>query len=168
MQTKEILIKNFKNVQRGTDFILKAIPTNKLDYTPTKEMKKLGELAFHIATLPLTARYFSENEFKERPERDTILKLFSEKYGADLTKNNYSAIFAKSCEYFLNLFEKKDNNQFINGTFSNFIYRNTTSFLELFLSTEDHIVQHRGTLFAYLRTLNIPVTMQQYFGFKEL
>lgn len=166
---KDIVIQNFKGVQRGTDFILKSVPKDKLDYTPNKDVQqKLGDLARHIAILPFTATYFAENGIKERPNPDDMKKVLAEKFGQDFQNNNYTAMFTKACEYYLNFYGKKSDDELVNGTFTNFIYSSPTPFLKGFLSVEDHLVQHRGTLFAYLRALNVPVTMKQYFGMEEL
>jgi hypothetical protein len=165
---KELLLKNFKGIQRGTNFILKTVPTDKLDYQPNKDMRKMGEIAMHIATLPLSNTFLIENEFKERPNPELSKKLFEDKFGSAYNENNFPVIFEKACEYFIDFYNKKTDVEFFTNTFTNFIYTKPTSFLQGFLSVEDHIVQHRGTLFAYLRLLNIPVTMMQYFGFEEL
>lgn len=166
---KDVIIANFKGVQKGTDFILQAIPTDKLDYVPAEHMsQKLSDLARHIAVLPFTATYFAENSSKERPNPDDMKKLIGDKFGPDLAKNDYSAVFAKACDYFLNFYGNKSDSELVTGTFTNFIYTQPTSFLKGFLSVEDHLVQHRGTLFTYLRTLNVPVGMNQYFGREAL
>lgn len=165
---KEIFVNNFKSVQRGTDFVLKTVPLDKLDHSFTKDGQKMGDLARHIAILPFTATIFVEGQNKERPNPDQMKKLLGDKFGADLAQNNYSGIFNKACEYFLNFYGNKSDEELINGTFMNFIYTNPTAFLKGFLSVEDHLVQHRGTLFAHLRALNVPVTMKQYFGMEEL
>ena len=166
---KEIVISNFKGVQRGTDFILKAVPKDKLDYAPTKDVQqKLGDLARHIAVLSYTGTLFVEGGNKERPNPDQMKKILADKFGSDLANNNYSAVFNKACEHFLNFYSKKSDDELVKGTFTNFINTSPTPFLKGFLSIEDHLVQHRGTLFAYLRALNVPVTMKQYFGMEEL
>ena len=166
--TKDIIVNNFKGVQRGTDFVLQAIPKDKLDYTITKDGQKMGDLARHIAILPFTATIFAEGGYNERPNPDEMKKKLAEKFGNDLEQNNYSAMFAKACEYFLNFYGQKSDEDLLNKTFTNFIYTQPTPFLKGFLSVEDHLVQHRGTLFAYLRALNIPITMKQYFGMEAL
>ena len=166
--TKDIIVSNFKGVQRGTDFVLQAIPKDKLDYSITKDGQKMGDLARHIAILPFTATLFAEEGYKERPNPDEMKKKLVDTFGRDLAQNNYSAMFAKACEYFLNFYGQKSDEDLLNKTFTNFIYTQPTPFLKGFLSVEDHLVQHRGTLFAYLRALNIPVTMKQYFGMEAL
>ena len=165
---KEILMKNFKNVQQGTNFILKAIPKDKLDYQPTIDMRKMGDLAFQNALLPLTCTMFAQGMFKERPDQATMQKVLAEKLGSAVKENNYPAMFAKACEYMFDFYGKKTDNDWLNTTYTTFINPNPISFLQGFVGIEDHLIQHRGTLFAYLRTLNIPVTMKQYFGMEDL
>ena len=76
---KEIILKNFKNVQQGTNFILKAVPKDKLNYQPTKEMRPMGDLAMHIATIPLTNTQLVQGVFKERPAPAAMQKVLEEK-----------------------------------------------------------------------------------------
>ncbi len=166
---KDIVINNFLSVKRGTEFILKAIPMDKLDYAPAEHInQKLGDLARHIAILPFTATYFAEHTLQERPNPEEMKKLLGEQFGQDLAQNNYAGVFSKACEYFLTFYSQKNDDEFLNSTFTNFIYSTPTPFLKGFLSVEDHLIQHRGTLFAYLRALNVPVTMKQYFGMESL
>jgi len=61
---KEIFLENFAGVQRGTDFILKAVPKDKVDFTLVKDGQKMGDLARHISLLPFTSTLFIEKEFK--------------------------------------------------------------------------------------------------------
>ena len=164
---KDVIINNFKGVQKGTDFVLKAIPKDKLDFSFTKDGQKLGDLARHIALLPYTSTVFVEGQNKERPNPDQMKKIVGDKFGADIAQNNYSAVFSKACEYFINFYSKKSDNDLANSTFTNFLYTTPTPYLKGFLAVEDHLVQHRGTLFGMLRALNVPVTMKQYFGMEE-
>lgn len=165
---KDLLLKNFNGVQRGTEFVLKTIPPKQLDFAPANGMKKLGELAFHVATLPLTFTYFVQNNSTERPAPEDIKLLLSDQFGSEIAKNNYQAMFGRSCEYFLEFFKKHSDDELAQKTFTNFIYQTPTPLFSAFLSVEDHIIQHRGTIFAYLRILGIPVTMKQYFGIEPL
>ena len=169
MSTKDIIVANFKGVQRGTEFVLQAVPKDKLDYSPNKDVQqKLGDLARHIAVLPFTSALYAKGGYKERPNPDEMKKVLADKFGSDLANNNYSAVFTKACDFFLDFYGKKSDEELVNGTFTNFLYTSPTPFLKGFLSVEDHLVQHRGTLFAYLRALNVPVTMKQYFGMEAL
>ena len=139
-----------------------------MEFSLSKDGQKLGDLARHIAILPYTSTIFVEGGNKERPNPDAMKKILTDKFGSDLTQANYSAVFSKACEYFLNFYGKKSDEELTTKTFTNFLYTNPTAFLKGFLSVEDHLVQHRGTLFAMLRALNVPVTMKQYFGMEEL
>ena len=65
-------------------------------------------------------------------------------------------------------YTKKTDAEWLNTTFTTFINPNPAPLLQGVIGVEDHIIQHRGTLFAYLRTLNVPVTMKQYYGMEEL
>ena len=165
---KEIILKNFKNVQQGTNFILKAVPKDKLNYQPTKEMRPMGDLVMHIATLPLTNTLFVQGVFKERPDPAAMQKVLEEKLGNVYKEKNYSAIFTKACEYMNDFYTKKTDTEWLNTTFTTFINPNPAPLLQGIIGVEDHIIQHRGTLFAYLRTLNVLVTMKQYYGMEEL
>ena len=78
---KEILLENFQRVKKGTEFILKAIPKESLDYSPGNGMRTLREIAFHVATLPFTSTYYVENKSTERPSPDKFKDLFDLKFG---------------------------------------------------------------------------------------
>lgn len=165
---KDIIFENFVSVRRGTEFILKAIPQDKLDFALPDDGQIMGELARHISILPFTNTYFIENQSKERPPMEEIQKILGEKFGSSIQKNNYVEMFDLASDYFLHYFGNKTDKELVEGTYSNFIRPQPTPYLTGFLFIEDHLVQHRGTLFAYLRALNIPVTMKQYFGMEEL
>lgn len=167
---KKLLFKNFKAVQRGTEFVLKAIPTDNQDFKnfkPKTEMRSLGDLAFHIATLPVGSVILAESSFTEFPPIEVLLKSMTERIG-EVTSSNYADIFVRSSKHFVEYFDKKSDDDLINKTYQSFLMRQPATFFEGFQSMMNHLIQHRGTLFAYLRLLDVQVSMKQYFGIKEL
>jgi len=119
---KEIFLENFAGVQRGTDFILKAVPKDKVDFTLVKDGQKMGDLARHISLLPFTSTLFIEKEFKERPSPEQMKNSLADHFGPDLYEGNFSTMFRKSCEYFLTFCGKKTDSEIVGSTFTNFIY----------------------------------------------
>ena len=98
---KETVIRNFKGVIRGTDFILQAIPSDKLNHQLDPKGTKLREIAFHIATLPLGAAIFAKGVFEKFPSVPDLMEAFKEYLGEMVRSNDYAAIFRKACEVFL-------------------------------------------------------------------
>ncbi|MHA2100746.1 MAG: hypothetical protein ACW99A_18910 [Candidatus Kariarchaeaceae archaeon] len=162
---KEVVLKMYKNIQRGTEFVLDAIPEDKLDYQLDPKGAKLREIAFHAATLPLGAAIFAKGVFEKFPSIPDLMKALEDYLGGDLIKTkDYAAIFKKSCEVFLDHYNKFSDDEFVNSTYSNFLTGGPITHLEGFLGTQNHLLQHRGTIFGFLRSLQIPVSMHQYFG----
>ncbi|MHA2251568.1 MAG: DinB family protein [Candidatus Kariarchaeaceae archaeon] len=166
--TKDTVLKMFESIQKGTEFILQAIPEDKLDHKIDESGSSLGKLAFHLAALPLGSVLFANGTFTEFPAVEKLMEKLSEYIGEEMKNNDFAAIFRKSCEVFINYYQTITNDDWVNTTYSTFLSRGPTTPLQGFLSTQNHLIQHRGTLFAYLRTLEIPVTLKQYWGYKPL
>ncbi|OLS28617.1 MAG: hypothetical protein HeimC2_05620 [Candidatus Heimdallarchaeota archaeon LC_2] len=165
---KETVIRNFKGVIRGTDFVLQAIPSDKLNHKLDSKGTKLRDIAFHIATLPLGATIFAKGVFEKFPSVPVLMEAFDEYLGEMMKSNDYAAIFRKSCEVFLDHYNQFSDEEFVNSTYSNFLTGGPITHLGGFLGTQNHVVHHRGTLFGFLRSLEIPVSMHQYFGMNPL
>lgn len=166
--TKETVLRVFQNVQKGTEYVLMAIPMDKLDHQLDSNSAKLKDIAFHIATLPLGAAIFAKGAFEEFPSVPELLKSFKEHIGDIVDTNDYTEIFKHSCDVFLGHFNAFTDKEFIESTYENFLTRGPKTHLEGFLGTQNHILQHRGTLFGFLRSLGIKVNMRQYFGMKPM
>lgn len=165
---KESVIKNFIGVQRGTDYVLQAVPSDNLDYQMDPKGTKLRAIAFHIASLPLGAAIFAKGIFEKFPSVPDLMEAFEEYLGDMIRSNDFPAIFRKSCEVFLEHYNQFTNEEFVKSTYTNFLTGGPITHLEGFLGTKNHVLQHRGTLFAMLRSLEIPVSMHQYFGMNPL
>ncbi len=155
----------FKNIQRGTEYVLMAIPKDKLDHRVSPNSASIKELAFHISTMPLGATLFAKNLFDKFPESDVLMAEFEKYLGESMKNNDFPEMFRKSCEVCIEFFNSKD---WLNETFSNFLNKKERTYLEAFLSMQNHMIQHRGSLVSTLRSAGIPVTMQQYWGMRPL
>ncbi|MHA1991220.1 MAG: DinB family protein [Candidatus Hodarchaeales archaeon] len=167
LSIKEIILLNYQNIQKGTEFVLKAISINDIEYAPQEGMRKLGDLAFHIATLPLGSFIFTSGLVKEfNPV--TLISTLKQRLGPLYDSKNFVKIFVKSNDDFLKFYEDLPVEYWIEKTYTSATNPKPITYLQGFINFQNHLIQHRGSLFTYLRTLNIPVSMKQYFGIEEL
>lgn len=164
---KNSLLKSFQKLSKGTEFVLRTIPQDQLGFKPKPEMRSLGELAFHIATMPVGSVILAESDFKEFPPVEVLVQAMTERIG-DVETTNYADIFVRSSKYYEEFISKKTPEELSTGTYQSFLMREPNTYVEGYLSMITHMIQHRGTLHAYLRLLDVPVSMTQYFGIKEL
>jgi len=165
---KEIIIANFKELQHEAKFLLKAIPKDKLDFSPHKRMKKLGKLARHIAVIPYTATLYAEEFFCEHATPDELNELIQDNFGEDLDNHNYEVVFEKSCEYFLNFYNNQCDDSLVNKTFINPANKEITPYLKNFLNVQNHLSMHVGTLNAYIKEQVLPDAEREYIEKKVL
>jgi hypothetical protein len=161
------MLRNYQNVRRGTNFVLKTIPSDQIDYIPQKGMRKLGDLASHIATLPLGSYIFTSG-IVEKFDASLLIDALKQKLGDLYDSKNYFQIFEKSNKYFLKFYEDLPLNDWVESTYTSATNPKPITYLQGFLGFQTHLLQHRGSLFTYLRTLDVPVSMKQYFGMEEL
>lgn len=153
---KDIIIENFKNLTKESAFLLKAVPQDKLEYSPNKKMKRLGKLAKHIAVIPFTATLYAEEFFCDHPTPAELNKVLDETFGDDLTNHNYAAVFEKSCDYFLSFYNTKCDESLVNKSFINPSNNQVTPYLKSFLNVQNHLATHTGELSAYIKELLLP------------
>ena len=165
---KSILIENFTNLQRDTMFLLKAIPQDKLEYSPCKQMKKLGKLARHISLIPFIATLSAEEYFCEHPTSTQINDIIDETFGTELINEDYVTIFERSCEYFLGFYNNKCDEALVHQFFINHSNNEATPFLKSFLNVQSHLAQHTGALNTYIRQLLVPDAVKEYIEKKVL
>ena len=165
---KDIIIGNFKNLAHETKFLLKAIPKDKLEYSPCKQMMKLSKLARHIAVIPYTATLYAEEFFCEHATPAELNKILDENFGEDLANHKYDAVFEKSCEYFLSFYNAKCDESLVNKSFIHPATNEVTPFLKSFLKVQNHLSLHTGTLNAYVRELVVPEAAKEYIEKKVL
>ncbi|MHA2171163.1 MAG: hypothetical protein ACXAB7_14810 [Candidatus Kariarchaeaceae archaeon] len=162
---KETVFKMFESVQKGTEYVLQAVPSDKLDYQINENSAQLGDLAFHIAAMPLASVLFGDGTFEQFPAPEKLIEELAKHLGDAMSDKDYLAIFKSSCEIFLKFHGEKNWSE---DKYSSFLHREPVSHLQAFLGTQNHLVQHRGTLTTYLRSLDIPVTLKQYWGYAPL
>ncbi len=161
---KEITLQMFDNIQKGTEFILGAIPMDKLDHSVDGKSATIGDLAFHIATLPLGSVLITQGKFDKFPPIDELMKAMEPYLGDSLENKDYKSIFTKSCKAFIEFYESKSADEWINSTYENFLTRGPRTYLQGFYSMQNHLLQHRGSLTSTLRSAGIHVSLKQYWG----
>ncbi|MHA1982759.1 MAG: DinB family protein [Candidatus Hodarchaeales archaeon] len=167
LSIKEIILSNYQNVRKGTEFVLKAISLDDIEYEPQEGMRKLGDLAFHIATLPLGSFIFTSGLVTEF-DPVTLINALKQRLSSLYDSKNFSKVFEKSNDDFLNFYKDLPAEYWTEKTYTSATNPKPITYLQGFINFQNHLIQHRGSLFTYLKTLNIPVSMKQYFGIEEL
>ncbi|NIP34791.1 MAG: damage-inducible protein DinB, partial [Thermoplasmata archaeon] len=68
MAIKDSILRQFDHIVAGTRSVLEAVPTDKLDWRPHEKSFTLGELAGHLANLPMwTAPTLEHDVFDVAP-----------------------------------------------------------------------------------------------------
>ncbi|MDH5401284.1 MAG: hypothetical protein OEZ01_14475 [Candidatus Heimdallarchaeota archaeon] len=165
---KTQIIKAFENIIKGTEYVLQAVPADRLDFKIEENSTTLESICFHISTLPLGATLFAQQVYTEFPPVDVLIEKMKEYLGDSIEQKDYSTMFTKSCEVFLKHYNSFSDRDFVQETYSTFLTRGPVTHMEGFLSTQNHLIQHRGTLVAMLRSMGIPVGLSQYWGMKPL
>jgi uncharacterized damage-inducible protein DinB len=166
--SKDVVLSMFENIQKGTRFVLEAIEKEHLDKAVNEESATVGDLAFHISTMPLGTTLFAQGRFEKFPEVEVLMSAFKEFLGDDLDQKRYAQIWDKSCEVMLEYWKSKSADEWINTTFSHFLTRGPVTYLEGFLAMQNHMLQHRGSLTSTLRSIGVPVGLRQYWGMSPL
>ncbi len=165
---KSSVLKQFEHIQKGTEYILQAVPKDKLDHSVEKSSATIEGLAFHIATLPLGAKLFAEGKFDKFPSTEVLMKTLEEYLGDTMRNKDYKSMFTKSCLIYLEYFGNKTEDEWINSTYVTPVSRGPMTYREGFLSMQNHLIQHRGSLTTTLRSIGILVSLRQYWGMSPL
>ncbi|HYS55285.1 MAG TPA: DinB family protein [Thermoanaerobaculia bacterium] len=153
MRLAETLIDELEREAKSTARMLDRVPTDRFDWKPHEKSMSIGQLAWHVATVPLNGVNGLKTKIKEvggigpRPSpnagQDLIAAL------NDSVAQLKAALQATSDETLL-----KDRFSFVrNG-------QPVVTFPMIGLIRTvvlNHSVHHRGQLSVYLRLLNIPV-----------
>jgi uncharacterized damage-inducible protein DinB len=151
MRLAEMLIAEFQREQKATERVLERVPLNKLDWRPHPKSRSIGELAWHIATLPgfgvLGLQTGKRETTGARPPAPA---------GSD-----YVPTLRKSLEELAAALRAISDEALLKETFS--FTRNGEAVLTLpkagFIRTVimNHWIHHRGQMSVYLRLLDVPV-----------
>jgi uncharacterized damage-inducible protein DinB len=156
----DVLLNVFEHEAAQARCVLEVVGDTDMKFTPMKGMRTLGELANHLAQIPLLDPSFYMKEIKDfeqararekelsRTELADILALFDE--GIKAVKDRFSGMsekefFAKTLKPF---YEK--------GPAKNWAY-----FMPEFIT---HIAMHKMQLWMYLKLTGAKVNMMTYYG----
>ena len=160
-QFMEQLIAKLKARRKGVVFILKMIPLDLWDWSPSQSSKSTSELANHLASSPLMmcellkGKLRTSEEFEELEKQNLPLN-------AQGLVNLYDMGLKKLVSY---LEENLDNAHDKNVQF--FYQEEKSSLYEEIFGEIGHHWFHLGQLFTYLRANDISVDMGAYYGFKD-
>ncbi|HKI44247.1 MAG TPA: DinB family protein [Balneolales bacterium] len=156
MSISESFLPEFDHEMANTRKLLERIPNDKATWKPHPKSRTLGQLAIHLAFLPVWINSIMEKaEFDlrsskdggfKRPEfksRDTLLSFFDEN-----VSNARKAISGRS-----------DREMLVNWTFrkgEQILFSSPrTAALRSFVMS--HSIHHRGQLTVYLRLIDVPL-----------
>ncbi|HEV2719984.1 MAG TPA: DinB family protein [Thermoanaerobaculia bacterium] len=132
-----------------TQRILERVPQDKLDWRPHAKSKSIGDLAYHIATLPsLGIMVLKQNELD--PSKRSPLPRDLPPAGA----------FRRNVDEFLSAVGAMDNDQMMQPftfRFGDKVIAEAPKAGMLRNLLLNHTYHHRGQLSVYLRLLDIPV-----------
>lgn len=158
-KTVDVLLAAFEHEAKQARVVIATIQDTDMEYSPQEGMRTLGELANHLAQIPLLdpAMYAQEIPDVEhararekelhRKDLDGILTVFDE--GVQAVKQRFTGMTDK--EFFA-----KTLKPFYEKTEKNWAY-----YLPEFIS---HIAMHKMQLFMYLKLAGVKVDMMTYYG----
>ncbi|MFW9832333.1 MAG: DinB family protein [Candidatus Thorarchaeota archaeon] len=156
----DVLLKVFLHEAQQARCVLEAIKDTDLNYSPKEGMRTLGELANHLAQIPLLdpSMYSQEiADLKQAQAREKALKrntlpelltVFDE--GIDAVQTRFSKMsettfFAKTLQPFYEQGDKKS----------------WAYYMPEFIT---HIAMHKMQLWMYLKLAGVKVNMMTYYG----
>ena len=151
MRIAESLIAELEREGKSTERILERVPQDKVDWRPHAKSRTIGELAWHLATLPRMG-VVGLREGK----RETSGARPPQRAGSD-----FVGTFRQSLEELKTELNATSDEVLLNEKFS--FVRNgepVLSFPKLGLIRTvilNHSIHHRGQLSVYLRLLDVPV-----------
>lgn len=135
-----------------TKRLFDVIPDDKLDWRPHPKSRTLGELAFHIATVPFGVAQLGDGEVMERPDMNETPTVRS--------REELLALFEDCLEKGIAIVNATDDDKAranwtgkVNGVPVMTLPR--MAFWRAILL--NHLYHHRGQLSVYLRELDIPL-----------
>jgi uncharacterized damage-inducible protein DinB len=151
MRIAESLIAELEREAKSTERILERVPQDKLEWQPHPKSMSLGQLAWHIASLPASAvRGLKEGKREVSGARP-----------APRDGSDFVGTFRKNLGDLKAVLSATPDEVLMNERFA--FVRNgepVTSFPKLGLIRTvliNHSIHHRGQLTVYLRLLDVPV-----------
>ena len=151
MRIAESLIAEFEREAKGTQRILERVPQDKLEWRPHAKSMTIGELAWHIATLPsMISKGLQDGKREVSGSRP------APRGGTDFVGE-----FRRNLEQIKKTLSDTSDEVLLKERFS--FERNgepVASFPKLGLIRTvliNHSIHHRGQLTVYLRLLDVPV-----------
>ncbi|MFX0204529.1 MAG: DinB family protein [Candidatus Hodarchaeota archaeon] len=159
----EKLIETLKTRRIGVLFILKMVPLDLWDWSPTPsiKMRTVSELANHIACTPLT---LLESFRGNIPNEETYNAL--EKNNMPLNAQGLTKLYENSLKELISYLEEHIEDAHEKNIKFFYQEHNTSIYQEAF-DDIGHQWFHLGQLFIYLRQNNIQVDMGAYYGYKD-
>jgi uncharacterized damage-inducible protein DinB len=135
-----------------TKRILARVPTQKLDWRPHDKSRTLGELAWHVATIPARIAAMAQVDdadalqFKQPPRPDSAEKMAEQ----------FDSLVAGAKENLRRLSDEELQKKIVfRAGEKRLAHMTKSAFLRNVML--NHSYHHRGQLSVYLRLLNVPL-----------
>jgi len=151
MRIAESLIDELHREEKPTERVLERVPQDKLDWRPHPKSRTIGELAWHVATLP---------QFGTLGLREGKRELSGAR-PPEPTNSDFANTFRKAVDEMKNVLTGTADDALLNEQFSFVLNGNAirTWSKDVFMRAVvmNHLIHHRGQLTVYLRLLDVPV-----------
>ncbi len=151
MRIAESLIDELHREEKPTERVLERVPQDKLDWRPHPKSRTIGELAWHVATLP----GFGVVGLREG-KLETGAARPPDRAGSDFT-----GTFRRRLDELKAALNETSDDALLNEQFSFVLNGNAirTWSKDVFMRAVvmNHLIHHRGQLTVYLRLLDVPV-----------
>ncbi|MCK4848542.1 MAG: hypothetical protein KAT16_05940 [Candidatus Heimdallarchaeota archaeon] len=157
----EELIEKLKERRKGIVYMLKMIPLEIWDWSPSPSSKTTAALANHLASSPLMMYKLFKGNLKTPDEFEEL-----EKQNLPLNAQGLVKLYDNGLEKLINYLEENlDEAREKNLQF--FYQEEKSSLYKEIFDEIGHEWFHTGMLFTYLRTNEISVDMGTYYGYKD-
>ncbi|GAA5346223.1 hypothetical protein PLACP1_23840 [Planifilum fimeticola] len=154
---RELLLEELGAGVRTTKKLLARVRPGEWDFRPADNMRSLGELANHLAQIPLVDLAILQEKSEEE-----VRRLESEYASSDPEKlcEWMEEGFQSLCDYMRGL----DEETFLTRTTKPFYADHGSTQAKWLVEIVTHVYHHRAQLFQYLKQLGHPVNMFDLYG----
>jgi uncharacterized damage-inducible protein DinB len=155
MTISEVLLLDFDLEAKNTRRVLERVPSDKLTWKPHEKSFALGNMAFHVATLPnFAVAILSTESLNLAARRDTFPRYAGEDSTALVELYDHAA--GRLRDKLASMSDEALQENWV-MTFGAHTIANSPRMLLYRLSFFNHLIHHRGQLNVYLRLLDVPV-----------
>ncbi len=152
MNIKDLLLAEFDQESEGTRKLLVRIPEKRFKWQPHPKSKTLGELSFHVATIPFfVAKVLTDDSFDlatAHPQAEPMTQSQLLSRFEDMQRDARGAINAADEASLMKPWSLKKGS---------FVIFTLPKYLALRRMVLNHLIHHRAQLTVYMRLNDVPV-----------